>query len=223
MSTEQIQCPNCGGFKTKYMPKDITGSQEKVAEQLPKSNGLLVFAAVLQCLMFLACAVTALMAAMNLTINKEDVPSALAVLAFGMIFSAISFMVTIRKLIHSRGSQNEHVATTRHFYECRICGYKWDWSAGEPVPEVTRRPELIEQGSRLLSAENRGPRTGAIRLSAAVILRVFGLTVFALGVAACVQSPDLVSFWPAVTIVLGFVIAAVGPALVGQSPGGDEP
>jgi hypothetical protein len=140
MSAEQIQCPNCGGFETIDVPKNMTGSQGKVAEQLPESNGFLIFAAVLQCLMFLVCFGMAVLTAMNVTIDKKDIPSALAVFALGMIFSAGSLWFTIRQLIQPRHLQNEHVPTTRHFFECRSCGYKWDWSAGQPVQRSPADP-----------------------------------------------------------------------------------
>lgn len=57
-------------------------------------------------------------------------------------------------------SQN-HVPSIRHYYTRRICGYKWDWADGEPLPKVTVRPELIQQGSALLEEEEDRARRRA--------------------------------------------------------------
>jgi hypothetical protein len=36
---------------------------------------------------------------------------------------------------------------------CQLCNHKWQWTPGQPLPEVTVRPDLIAAGEKRLRKE----------------------------------------------------------------------
>jgi hypothetical protein len=51
---------------------------------------------------------------------------------------------------------------------------------------------------------------GCVRLAAAFLLVVLGLTVVAVGLAGWAQAPEVFPIGAGLTIVVGFIIAAIG-------------
>ena len=43
-------------------------------------------------------------------------------------------------------------------FQCVICGYKWNWKEGDPLPQVTVRPDLIHMGEKKLQKEEEAGR-----------------------------------------------------------------
>jgi hypothetical protein len=51
--------------------------------------------------------------------------------------------------------RNVKVVGTIYHYTCSLCGYKWPWRTGEPLPPVQIRPDLIAKGEERLEQERR--------------------------------------------------------------------
>jgi hypothetical protein len=51
---------------------------------------------------------------------------------------------------------------------------------------------------------------GCVRLAASMTLIIFGLTVSAVGIAGCSQSPEAFPIGAGLTMIVGVVIAAIG-------------
>ena len=66
-----------------------------------------------------------------------------------LVLFLIPFFIKLRK--DSRSFQRSlKRGVTVHFYQCILCGYEWQWIEGEPLPQVTVRPDLIAKGEERL-------------------------------------------------------------------------
>lgn len=45
-----------------------------------------------------------------------------------------------------------------HKYSCQICGYRWNWREGTPLPPVKSDPKLVALGERKLAEEEEARR-----------------------------------------------------------------
>lgn len=47
---------------------------------------------------------------------------------------------------------------TSWYCACQLCGYRWSWSPGTPLPSVNVRPDLIKAGEQRLREEEERRR-----------------------------------------------------------------
>jgi hypothetical protein len=132
---DQVQCPNCGGYKVNGEKETI---KVKTYEPMPRTLairqaiGMFVFAAFLVFLAMITSATTVLLFCAS------------GFVLFGLITLAPNAKI----------SKEEIVGTVWH-YNCLLCGYKWDWDTRTPKPEVQVRPDLIAKGEQKLEEERK--------------------------------------------------------------------
>lgn len=126
----QIQCPNCGGYKTSASTRHV----EKVPVSMLRKVSLLVIGAVI------IVGWRVWIASMGSSVPLES--------KFVNIFSfALAVFVVIAAATLKRN------ATTGYGFVCNLCGYTWNWMLGTPLPSVKAQPDLIAAGAQRLEAE----------------------------------------------------------------------
>jgi hypothetical protein len=128
----EFQCPNCGGYKT-----SVTAEYATKVPVPPASIGR-VFLNIL--VIYLIIGFVALLARapeiFTLVAILLVVPSILSV-----ILSALGVSTQKEKKV------------TGYQFTCNLCGYKWDWLIGDPLPEVKVQPALIAVGAKRLEQQ----------------------------------------------------------------------
>lgn len=138
---KQVQCPNCGGYRvseeTAYY-SDSAGKHLANDPTAPTGCSLLV----------VAVGVAMFMVVQDTTIKIVGI--LLVLLASG----ALVGMLGLTRMI---GSANKGLHRVNK-YACLLCGYRWEWHQGDPLPSVTVRPDLIQKGEQRLQAEEEERR-----------------------------------------------------------------
>ncbi|MDE3091271.1 MAG: hypothetical protein KGJ80_18035 [Chloroflexota bacterium] len=162
----QVQCPNCGGYKTDMKIEPIYGETLPLTHSERKSRWIawLLFGGFTIPLIpvyFIALGVLRIVDAMRWT----DLSGLIRLLVFvpmspfligsppfflNIIWGAILWFALFKII---KGKQP--IKRTIHHYTCWLCGYKWDWEPGTPLPSVTVRPDLIAKGEQRLEEEQR--------------------------------------------------------------------
>jgi len=145
----QVQCPNCGGYKVSFSQKDIF---EKRAYSVydPKNwkgwHLVLIFLAIVLVLM---------------AVGGESLR--LFIVVFCSVPLILSLIIFIPKLlwaiIFQKGQMRiKEKSGVLYNFSCQLCGYKWEWSTGQPEPEIHVRPDLIAKGEQRLREEEERRR-----------------------------------------------------------------
>jgi hypothetical protein len=132
----QVQCPNCGGYKVN---EDVIGIDSKTGKSFP----VLGYCGFVVLLMVIYVMVGALWLAVYG--NKPTTSSCLMSTVFILLF----FWGTYKF------NKREKRAWNLYKYECKLCGYQWEWREGQPRPTVNVRPDLIEKGEQRLEQQRR--------------------------------------------------------------------
>ncbi len=131
---DQVQCPNCGGYKVE---KELTFIDQKTGKQDTGAG----FCAMLLLGMLGIAGVGVLAVIFQNT--SLSTPIQIVLLAAILIFLWLT----------TRGTNREASMDKVYKYECRICGYHWQGQ--HQSKGVTVRPELIEKGEQLLEKQRR--------------------------------------------------------------------
>jgi len=135
----QIQCPNCGGYKTDLHSKKVNQSDGSDAWGKSALGYLLYIGWFL-----LAGPVVALCS--SLFGQQAGI-----VIGTGLVI--IGFVVLTKRI-----RRHERTVKTVYFRTCQLCGYSWEPQKEQTPPNVTVRPDLIEKGNRLLEEQERRRR-----------------------------------------------------------------
>ena len=143
---DQLQCPNCGGFKNEDKIEYLNLAGGKVL--VPGCNTWIV-AFLMAGIVWAGCAFLAdLVGLTKSETTRNAVQLAIAVLSF------VVFLFLLIGGYHG-GNKSVKEAIKIHNLECRLCGYKWRWQEGTPYPTVTLRPDLIAKGEQELERKAR--------------------------------------------------------------------
>jgi len=145
--SDQVQCPNCGGYKTEEKDRTMTygapipldESRKKGCHSLwLRSSVFLIIGVVIVSMIFFADH----QSTMALFVLMIYLPGAL--LGSGVLW--------LMRFWYMRTSSRP-VEDVVYSYCCWICGYRWNWQSGTPLPVVNVRPDLIAKGEQRLRAE----------------------------------------------------------------------
>ena len=141
--TNQIQCPNCGGYK---VTSSKTPLQQKVAlseseRRTMKILGLIIFLPMLGLSIFVCLAASIFVTGLD---------------AGFYTFCTIITVASLAGLLGSLYQRNiTKVVGHLHHFTCILCGYHWDWQEGQSWPKVHVDPDLIAKGEQRLKEEER--------------------------------------------------------------------
>ena len=156
--SNQVQCPNCGGYKVNVQNKTVIATEEK--KQYTSFGGQLVA--------WFAIGIFVLWATISaISISVSIVGEGSGVIigvSCGVIL--ILFLAFVRYRAVKKGTADWHLekvpSIVKYDYRCEICGYNWTWQSDEPLPEVHVRPELIAKGAQKLKEEDEARRQAEI-------------------------------------------------------------
>ncbi|MDP2673647.1 MAG: hypothetical protein Q8Q00_01930 [Dehalococcoidia bacterium] len=137
----QIQCCNCGGYKTSWVSSRYF-ELKTGREGTPRGNW--PWAA--YTLWFLGALVVAIPVTVGLAQGDPSSFGGLLVLAlWSAPFLAIAYW--------NETKPRKEMLREECGYSCDICGYTWTSGQGEPAANITVRPDLIAKGNQLLEEE----------------------------------------------------------------------
>lgn len=136
--SNQVQCPNCGGYK-------IDGSVRRID---PETGRAVRGKSGAGCFWF--AGITGL--GVILSVMSRDTNGVLAIAGFvlGFIAAWVSDAISKQKV-----KQAIARAYNLYNYSCNLCGYRWEWRDGQPWPKVKVNPDLIAKGAQKLEEETR--------------------------------------------------------------------
>lgn len=122
----QLQCPNCGGYKI-GTPTELNCGCVSLCFLI---GGVTLFWSVPG---FIS------------VIGSPDNSFFKVILQSLFIGSALLIGGTAYLIWYWNYSRTHHI--------CLLCGYRWEYRAGQPAPEIHVRPDLMEKGARRLEDE----------------------------------------------------------------------
>jgi rubredoxin len=131
----QTQCPNCGGYKTN---QDVFQIDPKTGKQ-PMSG----------CSFIITGTIVLLIAGVVLSIVAGEEFVNQAMIVGFLLFIGYALWQGIAT------GQARQRAYILYNYQCNLCGYKWEWKEGQPLPKVTVQPDLIAKGEKLLAEKQQ--------------------------------------------------------------------
>jgi hypothetical protein len=66
----------------------------------------------------------------------------------------------VRKGLSSTHTEKAQIGMLYN-YECRLCGYEWEWRSNTPRPVAIVRPELIARGAQKLEEDEKAAAAAA--------------------------------------------------------------
>ena len=139
--SNQVQCPNCGGYK-------ITSAEKPIKEKVPTpilqrvTNGVLGLALIGLGLYIYSIGLRSDISSDGGTIYAWTCGCPGALLLLVALFSS---------------TQLKQVGKYYQF-SCLLCGYSWEWREGQPWPKVKANPDLIAKGAQRLEEEDEEER-----------------------------------------------------------------
>jgi hypothetical protein len=144
-----MQCPNDGGYRTHEWATDYLHPHSM---QRAEPRGfwwplaVILFLSIFFLVPFSVFLDLATGSADGVVDRKVGTWAAVAV---GGVWAATVLTIVAREA----RKLPQHKLMAVHHFECAICGYRWSWADGEPLPPVTVRPDLISKGSQRLQEE----------------------------------------------------------------------
>lgn len=137
---DQVQCPNCGGYKVRVDDVQSSGQWEGTGKAIPlkKTGCLFSFTLILFGLFFVY---------LSLGENPNWVLMAIGAILIG------GGLYVFNLLRIARGDYVEQAK--KYSYHCYLCGYQWTWRTDEPLPKGNIRPDLITKGEQKLEEERK--------------------------------------------------------------------
>ncbi len=135
---QQVQCPQCGGYKV--VETNVIKTKQKIVHEIPFEKR-----------------------------KKEAITSAVILIPLGIFLMIVSFsglgpgglvfilillpmvIIPFIALLQLPKAKKEGVFRTHPIIEkvesieylCNICGKRWNWYPGKPVPSIPTRPDLL--------------------------------------------------------------------------------
>lgn len=134
---EQVQCPNCGGYKVGIeFKKPIFEDTEsnKKSRKLAARIWLWFFGPLLTC------------AVISSFTGRLELGAIL-----GGISVVLSFVFIFWAVKHGVGRE----IAKQYWYLCYLCGYKWIWRTDRPLAKANIRPDLTTKGEQRHERERR--------------------------------------------------------------------
>jgi rubredoxin len=125
--SNQVQCPNCGGYKTDVEKVESIGAYTK---DTPARN---LLAAILGLFIGLPIMLVLVCAAIAFFIMIITIP-------LGIVLWRVAQLLP-EYITNAIKGYKEHAK--QYWYKCEICGYSWVWREGQPLPKVNVRPEFL--------------------------------------------------------------------------------
>ena len=153
--SNQTQCPNCGGYKVSSSQKDIF---ERRSYSIYNKDGwkgwhlIPIFVAIVIILML---------------IGGESFRTFMWIFCiFPLLFGfMIAFFKLLWAILFRKGEWREKVKSgVQYSFSCQLCGYEWQWSPGQPKPQIHVRLDLITKGEQRLEAERKKQQDDAAAL-----------------------------------------------------------
>lgn len=152
--SDQLQCPNCGGFKTNDKVIHLDSTTRTPIQSMGSCGCLFVS------FLFLGGLVQILGPWASSSKQNGEIANA-------VLIGTVVLLVVIYILSRHTINQRRALALKRHELECNLCGKQWRWDEGDPYPAVTVQPDLIAKGDERLRriAEERRLAEGAFYLN----------------------------------------------------------
>jgi hypothetical protein len=144
--TNQTQCPNCGSFKVRSSTAHLTKDGKEV---LPWDDYPWIVAGVIVIFGSVSCclgvgALIPLIGTNRLPISQYQLVGgmgfSIVFLGAGLILGLLAFWIV------RRSAGRRFISVHRH--ECDLCGFHWQQVAGDPLPVVNLRPDLMAKGQQ---------------------------------------------------------------------------
>ncbi len=152
--SNQVQCPNCGGYKTETVKVEDVSTKETVSSDERKRNTTTWLKA------FPVYIVLGLIF-ISIGVWVNDSGNSPFLICGGIFFIVFPLYMIPRSM--SQKTKRVRIGQIYNYY-CYLCGYKWSWTSGTSLPKVNIRPDLIEQGNQRLEAEHRKQQEDAAAL-----------------------------------------------------------
>ena len=136
--SNQVQCPNCGGYRVATETKVIDVERGTTID----FGGAFWF--------FLVMGIVGVVGGTSGVIDVVFYGKSLEysgvqlciLLPTGLLFTIPLIAMIVR--------YHKNPMAERYYHTCWLCGYKWNRGSGEPLPKVTLRPDLITKGEQRL-------------------------------------------------------------------------
>ncbi len=142
--SNQMQCPNCGGYKVSVQNKNViaTEKQKQPATFMQTMAGWLFIG------FYVFLFIVGIVAKWGIG----------QIVGIGFIVLLIGF--AMYRAVKTGGmSQTVTVPTlVKYDFKCEICGYNWTWRTDQPLPKVQVNPDLIAKGAQKLEEEAEAER-----------------------------------------------------------------
>ena len=134
-SGNQLQCPNCGGYK-------VTSGEKPVIKKVPVPT----WQRLAWGLLGLGLLGLAFFLNMVIDFNSDGA------LQTWLYCGCPGIVLTLVALFQSTSMKK---VGKYWAFSCLLCGYRWEWSEGQPWPKVKVNSDLIVKGAQRLEEEER--------------------------------------------------------------------
>ena len=144
----QVQCPNCGGYRVN---EERVHTDPKTNRNVSESGGcgdwIRAFVAGVAAFFVIGGCIGGELFGVKTT------DASYGTWVYATLF--LSVALGIAALVITRRARRAALARadTTYNYYCLLCGYRWSWRPGTPLPNVQVRPELIAKGEQKLAEE----------------------------------------------------------------------
>jgi hypothetical protein len=141
----QTQCPNCGGYKITYQKTPI---QQRVllSDSVRRMGRIIMFIIAVP---LLGASVLVMILGFVFGVDLDMCSVGSPVFAVGAVI-----VLLIAVFNPDWAMTYPKVIGNIYHFSCDICGYRWEWHEGQPVPPVNLHPGLIAKGSEKFKAGN---------------------------------------------------------------------
>lgn len=166
----QVQCPNCGGFRVSVSNETQERRPTKAKTTYAQWRKKIVTIALIAQVIWVCAFLNQHASCSNSSSGCGTASSPiiwLVVLGLPTIIGAL-WIIVKGPAVAKQASVGEFYTNTTELisktfaYTCQLCGYKWSWTTGTPLPTVTVRSDLMEKGEQRLRAEEEAMRGNVI-------------------------------------------------------------
>lgn len=130
----QTQCPNCGGYKTN---QDIIQIDPTTGKQ-PSGGSFILKGAII---LLIGGGVLSM-------ITSQEFVMKVLIIAFPVLMGYALW----QGISSGKAKQRSY---NLYKYQCDLCGYKWEWKQGQPLPKINVQPDLIAKGEKNLAERQK--------------------------------------------------------------------
>lgn len=134
--SNQLQCPNCGGYK---LESGLTKINPKTGKKLGSGCSAVFWMSVV---------VTVISIGVYNAFDEGIANGMMIMIVFPLLLIGGAWYGIASGLAKNR-------AYNLYNFRCNLCGYRWEWQQGTPYPKVNVRQDLIAQGEQLLEEKRK--------------------------------------------------------------------